>query len=300
MSKLQKDGETPDDVEPIELRCPACDYDLRALAGDRCPECGLLVDRQRLSVSRIPWVHRAQIGRVRAYCRTVMLAWRHPSALAQNVAMPVELRDAKRFQRVTVFLAYFPLLVLGVGALIANNNTRFDFFDLTHGPQKTGYILQLLLYLVVAVSGWLFLLTATGVASYFFHPKSLSVSRQNRAIAISYYACAPLSTLVLTLMLLGAAALVNQYCQQIPIGSSWLEPVVPGLEIAAGLLALLQIGGWVFTTLVLLKKSTVCGATRLTALGAGLPVCWAILAALFLGVLPMSFLFIALMILSWN
>jgi len=300
MSNSQRDGDSPNDLEPIELRCPECDYDLRALAGDRCPECGLLVDRQRLSVSRIPWVHRAQIGRVRAYCRTVMLAWRHPFALAQNVAMPLELRDAKRFQRVTIFLAYFPLLVLGVGALIANSNTRFDFFDLTHGPQKTGYILQLLLFLVIAISGWLFLLTATGVASYFFHPKSLSVSRQNRAIAISYYACAPLSTLVLTLLLLGGAALVNQYCQQDPIGSSWLEPVVQGIEIAAGLLALLQIGGWVFTTLVLLKKSTVCGATRIAALGAGLPVCWGILAGLFLGVLPLSFLFIALMILSWK
>jgi len=299
MSNSQRDGDSPNDLEAIELRCPACDYDLRALAGDRCPECGLLVDRQRLSVSRIPWVHRAQIGRVRAYCRTVMLAWRHPFALAQNVAMPVELRDAKRFQRVTVFLAYFPLLVLGVGALIANNNTRMDWFDLTHGPQKTGYILQLLLCLVIAISGWLFLLTATGVASYFFHPKSLSVSRQNRAIAISYYACAPLSTLVLTLLLLGAAALVNQYCQQDPIGRSWLEPVVPGIEIAAGLLLLLQIGGWVFTTLVLLKKSTDCGAGRMVALGAGLPIAWSILAALFIGVLPLSFLFIALIILSW-
>jgi len=299
MSNSQRDGDSPKDIEAIELRCPACDYDLRALAGDRCPECGLLVDRQRLSVSRIPWVHRAQIGRVRAYCRTVMLAWRHPFALAQNVAMPLELRDAKRFQRATVFLAYFPLLVLGIGALIANNNTRFDFFDLTHGPQKTGYILQLLLYLVIAGSGWLFLLTATGVASYFFHPKSLSVSRQNRAIAISYYACAPLSTLVLTLLLLGGAALVNQYCQQDPIGRSWLEPVVPGIEIAAGLLLLLQIGGWVFTTLVLLKKSTDCGAGRMVALGAGLPIAWSILAALFIGVLPLSFLFIALIILSW-
>lgn len=299
MDASQKAEDSPNDIEAIELRCPACDYDLRALTGDRCPECGLLVDRQRLSVSRIPWVHRAQIGRVRAYCRTVMLAWRHPFALAQNVAMPVDLRDAKRFQRVTVFLAYFPLLVLGVGALIANNNTRFDFSDLTHGPQKTGYILQLLLYLVIAISGWLFLLTATGVASYFFHPKSLSVSRQNRAIAISYYACAPLSTLTLTLLLLGGAALVYQYIEQTPIGSSWLVPFATALDIAAALLATLQIGGWMFATLVLLKKSTVCGASRLAALGAGLPFCWALLAALFLGVLPLSFLFVALMILSW-
>lgn len=299
MNNLQKAGETSDDTEAIELRCPACDYDLRALSGDRCPECGLLVDRQRLSVSRIPWIHRAQISRVRAYWGTVMLAWRHPFALAQNVAMPLELQDAKRFQRVTVFLAYFPLLVLGAVALIANNNTRFDLFDLTHGPQNTGYILQLLLYVVIAISGWLFLLTATGVASYFFHPKSLSVSRQNRAIAISYYACAPLSTLVLTLLLLGGAALVNQYCEQNPIGGSWLEPAVPGLMIVAGFLAALQLGGWVFTTLVLLKKSTVCRATRIAALGAGLPVCWVTLAALFLGVLPLSFLFVALMILSW-
>jgi len=299
MSNSQRDGDSPNVLEAIELRCPACDYDLRALAGDRCPECGLLVDRQRLSVSRISWVHRAQIGRVRAYCRTVMLAWRHPFALAQNVAMPLELRDAKRFQRVTVFLAYFPLLVLGVGTLIANNNTRFDFFDLTHGPQKTGYILQLLLYLVIAISGWLFLLTATGVASYFFHPKSLSVSRQNRAIAISYYACAPLGFLGLPIVLAVAAYFIDDYFAG-DTGAAWFfEKGIPSLLIlAACVLLILQIGGWCFTTFVLLKKSTVCGSGRLIALGAALPLSWSILAVLFLGVLPLSFLFFALMILS--
>ena len=34
------------------------------------------------------------------------------------------------------------------------------------------------------------LVLVTGVASYWFHPKSIPVVRQNRTIALSYYGCA--------------------------------------------------------------------------------------------------------------
>src|SRR5262249_31894858 len=41
---------TEDDDAPL---CPSCGYDLRAATNDRCPECGLVVDRQALVISNI-------------------------------------------------------------------------------------------------------------------------------------------------------------------------------------------------------------------------------------------------------
>src|SRR5207248_6621833 len=40
-----------------------------------------------------------------------------------------------------------------------------------------------------------FLAAATGVPSYFCHSRHLEIERQNRAIALSYYACAVLALL---------------------------------------------------------------------------------------------------------
>lgn len=52
-------GSKSDDTDqpPLEdqvLYCPACDYDLRALTGAICPECGAAIDRELLQRSPIP------------------------------------------------------------------------------------------------------------------------------------------------------------------------------------------------------------------------------------------------------
>src|SRR5438128_163233 len=54
--------------------CPQCGYSLRGLnprdsaaAEVCCPECGFAVDLRTLQQSIIPWVHRREIGRWRAY-----------------------------------------------------------------------------------------------------------------------------------------------------------------------------------------------------------------------------------------
>jgi hypothetical protein len=39
----------------IDLPCPSCDYNLRGLAEDRCPECGRHFDRQRLIKWETEW-----------------------------------------------------------------------------------------------------------------------------------------------------------------------------------------------------------------------------------------------------
>src|SRR5690242_18945951 len=105
---------TPLQEQELELRCPACDYDLRGTSSDRCAECGLLIDRAALSKSQIPWAHRAKIGRIRASWKTVRWVIRGARGVSAEVGKPVSYRDAVLFQRITVALAFLPLATLGL------------------------------------------------------------------------------------------------------------------------------------------------------------------------------------------
>ena len=68
-----------------ELFCIDCGYDLRQLTSDRCPECGWLIDRNVLTRTRLPWVYRKELGRWRAYWRTVLFASRNVTQLSMEI-----------------------------------------------------------------------------------------------------------------------------------------------------------------------------------------------------------------------
>jgi hypothetical protein len=296
------------------LHCPACDYDLRALTGGRCPECGLAIDRAALSQSQIPWSHRGRIGRFRAYRKTVWMVFRHPKKVAADVSRPVSLDDARRFRRVTVLSTFLPLLGLGLWGYFA------ALHEWLHG-QKTGngdgvYFTGIHARIPVAPSGrtlgwvvegigvafaalclWLFLMAVTGVAGYFFHPRALSTVRQNRAVALSYYACAPLAwTFIPALTMAGIILLAltnfadtDNGFRLIVLGNiTWY--VVVGIQLAS----------WWRCSMSMLRHTTRCSGIRVAALGLSLPVFWAVLAALILCVLPLVFLGIAIVVLSFT
>jgi len=178
--------------EGMELRCPGCGYDLRAMSSDRCPECGLLIDRAALAGARIPWTFRKGMGRWRAYRKTVALAALEPHKLALEVARPVSLADARKFQHLTVLVALAPMFAL----LLWGYFSSYPNGTFSRGRSRGSVLpwtLEAIGLLFAAGCIWLFLFCASGVGSYFFHPRHLSVTRQNRAIALSYYACAPLA-----------------------------------------------------------------------------------------------------------
>ena len=169
-----------------EFFCPSCGYSLRGISSDRCPECGLPIDRSQLAESQIPWSHRRRIGRFRAYWRTVWFCTFHRRRLADQVARPLSYSDAQRFRFVTVAIIAAPVL-LAVPFLPAGTSGAIAEALLLPGP-LAGWILPLLLTGIV-----LSLVVVTGAPSYFFHPKSLSLLRQDRGITLSYYMCAPLA-----------------------------------------------------------------------------------------------------------
>ena len=287
----------PDDSEGVELRCPACDYDLRALAGDRCPECGLLIDRATLAQSQIPWAHRDRMGSIRAYQRTAWLAWRHPKRLAMSVASPVDLHDARAFQRITVLLAFVPALIVGI-ALIVYNGRYYLNFGLPPAPAGSGYFLEWCLVVIFAGCSWLFLMAATSVGQYFYWSSAISETRRERAAALSYYASAPLAISAIPMALIVAGSLIANHTWSMYTKVRVIDTVNEILFSAIFLIFALQIGGWLSSTIALVKKTTACGTGRAMAVGFGLPIAWMALAFLFLGLLPFTALYLALMILS--
>lgn len=216
-----------------ELYCPGCGYDLRAIASDRCPECGLAIDRAAIAASDIPWSHRQKIGRVNAFVRTLWMVMSKPKVLARQIASPVSYADAQKFRWIVVAIACLPLIAAAVVARAMQGPT---FFRPNAGPNwPLGTIppsWDLIICLMVGVDSWiipslaivLFVAVLTGLPSYFAHPNDLPPVLQDRAIALSYYTCAPLTLCALPLVLTSVAMYV-EYTQD-RLRSPWLEVTV--------------------------------------------------------------------------
>ncbi len=183
---------------PEEMHCPACGYSLYELQGDRCPECGYGIEGMRSRESGIPWVYRKQRGRFRTFWQTAWLVTFRNRSFCEEYARPVDYRAARRFQIGVVLYALVPVAALSAicHAFLPDgvNDVNDDLFGTRVASPMVdlvfidGYLLALLNFCAL-----MFLWLATGVPSYLFHPRALSIPRQNSAIAMSYYAAAPVA-----------------------------------------------------------------------------------------------------------
>ncbi len=268
----------------LELFCPGCGYSLRGIASDNCPECGLAVDRSAAAVSRIPWEHRRRIGYVRAYWRTLFTS---TARVADDMMRPVLYRDARLFQLITVVIAALPMMVLAAWPLpqkiYAGMGLTLNAWPVTMPP---GYLIDIGvpllagvgLQFVAPVAILLYLLAMTGVASYFFHPPHLTVVQQNRAIALSYYACASLVLLAVP----GVAGIVFLLLETNE--PDWWrrdEFIWRALTLAIAVLtpAVTLLLTW-FSYLRMLRRATLCSTARTATMGVVLPLAWVALFAL--------------------
>jgi hypothetical protein len=182
----------------LELHCPQCGYNLRGIDSDVCPECGLAIDRVAFAQSQLPWSHRQRIGRVRGYVRTLAMAMLDSPRLAAEVARPVSFYDAQLFRLITITLAWIPMAAVLAWAATLPPMTIGPLYGRTTRPIPAGFDVYWPLLVgfttpgVAPIAVAICLLLLSGIASYFFHPKSISQTLQNRAVALSYYACAPL------------------------------------------------------------------------------------------------------------
>lgn len=271
------------------LFCPECGYDLRGAASERCPECGLKIDREAMSVSRIPWVHRREIGRFRAYWRTTWIVMVLRRRLVGEMNRPITIADARRFWLVTVLLAWLPIAAWAVGLAVANFEPR-DF----RAGVRLGYLLEAGIFAAGMLAVWLFLLLATGSMSNWFVSETFEGDRQDRAIALSYYTCAPLAWLwlpaALGLLWLGADQIrARGLLEQIEL----IGLIAP--EVLVVVLFLRTLVGAIF----LMRAVTHCGPGRTFAMCVGLPLSWALLL-LVMGMIPTAAALVSLAVLSFR
>jgi len=280
-----------------DIPCPACGYDLRAALSGRCPECGTIIDPS--IGSWIPWEHRRNVGLVRAYRRTLLLATFRIGRIAAEIDRPVGYRDARWFQLITVTLAWLPLAAFVIAGDCAGREARR--FTLGMGaipadlPRESidlalPWIQSIGLHIVMPLAMFLFLLLTSGVASYAFPGRNVDRHRQDRGIALSYYACAPLAFLVIP-VLVAAAAITLTWL----IGHPIRIMIASGALGGTALLAIVIL--WWLNTIRLLRRAT-HGAGRTWLAVISLPVGWLATAIVSLGIVPWAAGFVALVVAS--
>jgi hypothetical protein len=300
-----------DSLAAPALFCPACGYDLRAIDSDRCPECGLLIDRTAAGQSTLPWSHRHRLGYLGGYGRTCLLVCFRPQHFRAEMDRPVSLGDARAFRRATVWVAYLPLAAVVIAVYIATFAPPTGWRPLieavsgfvpsaleplviarpTGAFRSVGYAMELFVLAALLLAIWLWFLAAAGVASYWFHPRHLPVERQNRAVALSYYACAPLAMMPITVTLLVASALLD--LTEVT-SAAWRTAAHIAVLVAVSF----QLSGWWFTTLLMLPMTTRCGTIRATVYFLTLPLTWMLLGVWIVGGILTSAVLIAVIVVT--
>jgi hypothetical protein len=296
-----------DMTEPItaDPYCPGCGYNLRGIGSDRCPECGVAIDWQAIARSVIPWSYRAKLGRWRGFWRTVGLVSRQPLAIARDVSRPVSFRDAQLFRWLVVLVAWLPLCVmaLAVRAVVG------DVPGPALGNSPAWGVPQLSIWLDLLACTWtgmfiwpvpsiallMFLACLSGAPSYFFHPRDLHVVQQNRAVALSYYACAPLTMLMVPCAMVLAMAVMIRL--DMLHGVEYRICVLLGIVGFAGIPILFAI--CLVRALYLLKQATHCTNVRAWFTVVMLQVMGLVLMAMTLLVFPAMCGMVKLMVYSY-
>ena len=247
------------DAEAESPVCPACGYDLRAITSDKCPECGLAVDRELLSVSRIPWEHRSQIGPLAAFWRTIGLVLFRLADFATEVNRPVDHASARRFKLLCVTIGSGAQCGWTVGPLLYDDVPHF----------RGGWSTQWVMIGAICLAIWVYNYLASTVPSFWFRFDGLAEEKQKRAPALSYYASAPLVVLPApALMFLVYAVLDGMNAIPNP-----LQPLIP--LVAVIVIFVTYVYGYLLT-LRLMRLMTGADAGRVFTMALALPAQWVV------------------------
>jgi hypothetical protein len=219
-----------------------------------------------------------------------------PRRLAGSSAGPVDFAESEKFRWIVVALAALPLVVVlvvvihivgGSGFLSAVGVTPLSNWG--SGMSSPNFLWQLrfiwsagaTLAPVASIAIVLALMVCTGASKYWFRPNSLPIERQNRAMAISGYTCAPLAWLFIPAFAAIGFCFLFRDPQDFGLGvmSAALQ-----LTFFISLPAILLL--WWWNTLRMMAGATHCGAGRMAAAGALLPLMWVGCAAIVLGIFP--------------
>lgn len=186
-------------AEAPVILCPQCGYDLHGLLATRCPECGLDVVAVKAIGSLIPFTYRQGMGFWRAYWKTVRWVIFRRKQFAQSASRPVDDRDARLFQHVTLLLASIPAAIAAM-ALAATSGLGILPESMSSAPRPIES-LDVMWYPVMALCVWVFFFVLTWMPRYGFLSRCRSPELRHRAISLSYFAAAPFAYTFIPVML---------------------------------------------------------------------------------------------------
>lgn len=140
--------------------------------------------------SLIPWQRRRLIGRQRAYWSTVLYVIRRMGWLRAAGSDEVSLADARQFRTSTLGLFFLAMIAMyaltfRIEAVVSQEVRRLLFGE-------SGVPFSVIGLLAMPFS-FLVLYCASGVVSWLFAARGLSPVQKTSAMALSYYAIAPLA-----------------------------------------------------------------------------------------------------------
>jgi hypothetical protein len=273
--------------------CIGCGYNLRGLNSEQCPECGLPIDTAQ--GSEIAWEARNEIGVLRAFWRTMMRGTFRVKRLAHAVAHPVDLGSAMGFRLLVSLLAALPVSVLFWMFVHAEKGTGFLSawqpgglsWPFVQAPFPGWWEIPILwsagatMWTVLPVGAFITVFMGTGVLGYWVRAEVISQERRKRAVAVSAYVSAPLAMLIVPTVGIGLARgmsdLSDHFSQTICTGSLVLGCVSCGLILAA----------YECNAIRMMTALARDAGVRKACAIVGLPLCWALAAAVGLVGFPM-------------
>jgi hypothetical protein len=295
---MRDPGTTPLSHLDEGVFCANCGYDLRARTGDVCPECG--ADATEVLAERaadLPWAHRVRVGHVRAFVLTVLVFSFGGRRLREQIGRPVRLRDARQFARRVGLLVGVAWAGLAL-PLVARSDTREVPTQIARAAAEAALLgprtvppsplgVDVLLPWAACVQDLWFLAPpllvlgitlAAGAQTYWFHPRHLADVERRRAVAMGYYAIAPMAFLAFPPLLIGLLALLESGTFDLSRRTTYLATsthlsAAIAFAAAAVLLALFRVD-W------LLRRAARAGLARRASAIVGVPLAWAACALL--------------------
>lgn len=232
------------------------------------------------SAVRLPWEHRRHLGVLIAFWRTVWIVCFRTRSLAQELNRPVSYSDARRFWALVLLHAWAPFALALAALLILSRTSSWAWLRDYENVLWTEAYLPVPLVVMILPALLLFFVLATGVPTYFAHQRSLPTAQQNRAIALAYYAAAPLAIMPLVVLFAAASDVLEPFWRQAAFavaGVTWL------LAIALFVL-------WWLCTISILVQTTNRGLLAGGLLAFGWPILLADSAVLAVSVSALLFL----------
>ena len=252
---------------------------MRGNESERCPECGAAADLDALSQPQIPWVYRKGKGLFRSYWQTVWLVMFHARRFHEEMSRDISEDHARKFRRVTFLHVVVPVAVVASGLYFADVAVRTRGFNALEILGVGGGSAAALACV------WLFLWATSSIAGDFLRDDRISEELQNRAVALSYYTCAPM----LGMPLVGLINIIVQVsCNGLILGSA----IEAAAIIIAGCLPLILLAWWVHSVLALARYVLLLSLWEQVRFEATLFVLWVGTALATLVVLPLAIFYL--------